>query len=242
MTGKHLTRGGAGRAVKREKGIERPADAAAQAPATRSSYHHGSVPDEALAVARAMVVEQGQAAVTMREVARALDVVPSALYRHYEDRAHLLGAVANAVHEELLAGLRALCASPLDARAAMAAASWHFLDFARAQPALFRMMYDEEVIGHAKAAQWLPALQATHAELLAMAARAWPRLSAVALRERLIAYWSTLFGHAAVCTRGLLLAYMVEGASADAITAHVVAAALGAFERERGDDAAPDRR
>lgn len=242
MSGKHLKTGRSGRSAGQARVDQAPADTAPGAAATRSSYHHGGVPEAALVVARAMVVEQGQAAVTMREVARALAVVPSALYRHYEDRAHLLSAVANAVHEELLAGLRALRASPLSAHLAMVAASEHFLDFAQAQPALFKMMYDDEVIGHAKAAQRLPALEATHAELLAMAARAWPRLSAVALRERLIAYWSTLFGHAVVRTRGLLLAYMVEGASPEAVNAHVVAAALGAFERDPVPQGALTRR
>lgn len=225
MTGKHL------------RSVEADGAAGPQAASRRRGYHHGSVPDEALAVARAMVVGEGQAAVTMREVAKALAVAPSALYRHYQDRAHLLAAVANGVHAELLAGLRALRASQPDAHAAMAAASEHFLDFARAQPALFRMMYDEEVIAHANAAQWLPALQATHAELLDMAARAWPQWSDVALRERLIVYWSTLFGHAVVGTRGLLLSYMLEGVDQAAVTRHVVAAAMGAF----GHDPVPAR-
>lgn len=231
MPGKHLS------ATDSDGAEAVPKTPQGPAAARRHTYHHGSVRDEARAVAHAMVLAQGGAAVSLREVAKALAVAPSALYRHYEDRAHLLSAVANSVHEELLAGLRSLRAGEPDARAAMASGSHHFLAFAQAQPALFRMMYDEEVIAHPKAAQWMPALKDTHAELLVMAAQAWPRLSEVALRERLIVYWSTLFGHAVVGSRGLLLAYMVEGVDPAAVTRQVVAAALGAFEDASSDDA-----
>ncbi|GAB3276998.1 TetR/AcrR family transcriptional regulator [Actinocorallia lasiicapitis] len=60
-------------------------------------YHHGSLPEALVAHAVELLDEGGAEAVTVREVARRAGVSPSAPFRHFADRAALLGAVAEAV-------------------------------------------------------------------------------------------------------------------------------------------------
>jgi AcrR family transcriptional regulator len=60
----------------------------------RSTYHHGDLRRALLAEASELARTGGPEAVTLREVARRLDVSPAAIYRHVPDREALLGEVA----------------------------------------------------------------------------------------------------------------------------------------------------
>jgi len=53
--------------------------------------------------ARSLLDKEGTEAVTMRRVAKAVGVTPMAIYRHYQDRASLLNALADEGFEELTA-------------------------------------------------------------------------------------------------------------------------------------------
>jgi AcrR family transcriptional regulator len=56
---------------------------------------------EILAVARAHLAEEGAAALSLRSVARDLELAPSALYRYYDGRDALLSALIMAAYESL---------------------------------------------------------------------------------------------------------------------------------------------
>lgn len=60
----------------------------------RSTYHHGDLRRALLVEARELARSGGPDAVTIREVARRLEVSPAAIYRHVPDRDALLGEVA----------------------------------------------------------------------------------------------------------------------------------------------------
>ena len=60
----------------------------------RSTYHHGDLRRALLTEARELARSDGTDAVTLREVARRVDVSPAAIYRHFPDRDALLGDVA----------------------------------------------------------------------------------------------------------------------------------------------------
>ena len=61
-----------------------------------------------LAAARALLDEEGVAAVAMRPVAERVGITPMAIYRHYADRASLLNAVADEGFNELATKVKAL--------------------------------------------------------------------------------------------------------------------------------------
>lgn len=65
--------------------------------AERSTYHHGALPEALVAAALALLDEDGQGAVTMREVARRAGVSAGAPFRHFADRQALLTEVSDRV-------------------------------------------------------------------------------------------------------------------------------------------------
>ena len=58
------------------------------------SYHHGDLKNALLEASLKLIGEVGPEAFTLREVARALGVNHTAVYRHFEDKRALLAAIA----------------------------------------------------------------------------------------------------------------------------------------------------
>ncbi|MFP6560257.1 TetR/AcrR family transcriptional regulator [Paraburkholderia sp. B3] len=98
-----------------------------------------SLPDRLVDCALALL-EQGESDVSLRAVARAAGVSAMAPYRHFEDKAALMGAVA-------LKGFAMLEADTAradeadDPGEALTAQGLAYVGFARAHPALFRLMF-----------------------------------------------------------------------------------------------------
>jgi AcrR family transcriptional regulator len=92
--------------------------------------------------ARRILEAEGPAALSLRGVAREAGVSPAAPYHHFKDKCELIDAVARQGWEalgEALAEARRGAASPRDALADIGVA---YVRFARANPALYRVMYD----------------------------------------------------------------------------------------------------
>ncbi len=94
--------------------------------------------DRLLAAALA-ALERGEE-VALRAVAREAGVSAMAPYRHFRDKAALLEAVAMHGFDALRTALHAADRQP-DARTALVAQGEAYLAFARAHPALFRLMF-----------------------------------------------------------------------------------------------------
>lgn len=92
-----------------------------------------------LIAAALAALEQGED-VGLRAVARAAGVSAMAPYRHFRDKAGLLGAVAMAGFDDLRSALLTADARP-DARTALVAQGEAYIAFARRRPALFRLMF-----------------------------------------------------------------------------------------------------
>jgi len=65
------------------------------------AYHHGDLREALLAVARRVLATAGPEALSLRELARALDVSHNAPYRHFPTREALLAALAAEGFREL---------------------------------------------------------------------------------------------------------------------------------------------
>jgi len=65
------------------------------------SYHHGSLREELVREGRALLIEEGQQAVTVRELARRVGVSHGAPLRHFRDRDAVLAAIAADGFDEL---------------------------------------------------------------------------------------------------------------------------------------------
>jgi AcrR family transcriptional regulator len=80
---------------------------------------------------------------SLRAVARAAGVSAMAPYRHFPDKGGLLAAVADHGFESLKSALIVADDEP-DAREALFAQGMAFIEFARKNPALFRLMYSHQ--------------------------------------------------------------------------------------------------
>lgn len=67
----------------------------------RQPYHHGDLRNALARHALRTIETEGLAALSLRESARALGVSPSAVYRHFADKATLVAAVAESGFERL---------------------------------------------------------------------------------------------------------------------------------------------
>ena len=103
--------------------------------ASRSTYHHGALRPALIAAARDMLANDGAGAVSLREAARRAGVSATATYRHFQDKEHLLAAVAAEGFVEFAERLEAGGARDFKGMGIA------YLEFAIRRPGLFRLMF-----------------------------------------------------------------------------------------------------
>ncbi len=110
--------------------------------ASQRPYHHGDLSRALVLAGRRILESQGVAALSLRAVAREAGVSPAAPYHHFKDKGELLDAVAHEGWKELGGSIiEARRAAPTP-RQAMTEIGVAYVCFARANPALYRIMYD----------------------------------------------------------------------------------------------------
>ncbi len=106
----------------------------------RTTYHHGDLRRALVRAALDLLKEEGTDGLTVRAAARRAGVTHTATYRHFPSKDALLAAVAEEGFRSLERALRRSLAAkrePVERLVAMAVA---YVDFARRQPASFRLM------------------------------------------------------------------------------------------------------
>jgi AcrR family transcriptional regulator len=105
------------------------------------SYHHGDLRRGLVLAARKVLEAEGPAALSLRAVAREAGVSPAAPYHHFKDKGELLDAVA---HDGwlLLHQIMAEAKAQGDPQEQLLSTTVAYVGFARAHPALYRVMYD----------------------------------------------------------------------------------------------------
>jgi AcrR family transcriptional regulator len=111
-------------------------------PAAKATYHHGDLRAACVSAAMELLEESGEAALSLRAVARRAGVSPAAPYRHYADRKALVSAVAAVGYRELAERLAAAHPSPSTPEQ-LASVAIAYVQFALERPALFRIMFGE---------------------------------------------------------------------------------------------------
>ncbi|MEO8113065.1 MAG: helix-turn-helix domain-containing protein [Phenylobacterium sp.] len=105
-------------------------------------YHHGDLRRALIDAARRLLEREGPSALSLRAVAREAGVSPAAPYHHFKDKGELLDAVAKEGWEMLDAAMGKAKAEAPSIREAMTELGVAYVCFARANPALYRVMYD----------------------------------------------------------------------------------------------------
>lgn len=110
----------------------------------RARYHHGDLRQQTRHEALKLLREKGDAAVTLRALAKTLGVSSPALYRHFRDRQALLADLAAQGFRELT---RKLQQTPRDdPRDALTGLGLAYVEFAEANPRLYRLMFGGAII------------------------------------------------------------------------------------------------
>jgi AcrR family transcriptional regulator len=110
--------------------------------ASKATYHHGDLRAACVRAAMELLEERGEAALSLRAVARRAGVSPAAPYRHYADREALVSAVAAVGYRQLAERLAAAHPSPSTPEQ-LASVATAYVQFALERPALFRIMFGE---------------------------------------------------------------------------------------------------
>ena len=105
-------------------------------------YHHGDLSRALVLAGRRILESQGVAALSLRAVAREAGVSPAAPYHHFKDKGELLDAVAEEGWKELGGSIVEARRGAATAKQAMTEIGVAYVCFARANPALYRIMYD----------------------------------------------------------------------------------------------------
>ena len=100
-------------------------------------YHHGDLRRALVEAARAVLERDGPQALSLRAVAREAGVSPAAPYHHFKDKSDLLNALA----EEGFTALGEALKRAYDSTS-LGDIGVGYVRFARAHPALYRVMYD----------------------------------------------------------------------------------------------------
>ena len=165
---------------------------------SKATYHHGDLRAALVRAAMGLLEESGEAALSLRAVARRAGVSPAAPYRHYADREALVSAVAAVGYRELAERLAAAHPSPStpDQLASVAIA---YVQFALERPALFRIMFTEPCDRYDD--ERVAAAAAVSHYLRAIVERAFPQADAEALAT---AIWALVHGLAFLLLDGKL--------------------------------------
>jgi len=106
-----------------------------------NQYHHGDLRRALLQAAVRTIQKQGVHALTLRAVGEELGVSRSALYRHFEDKAALLVAVAHEGFRLLRVELEGAWELGGKGRAGFEAMGEAYVRFAMAHPSHYRVMF-----------------------------------------------------------------------------------------------------
>ena len=116
------------------------------APATgaspRSAYHHGDLRAHLIATVRELVEAHGPDGFSVAEAARRAGVSSAAPYKHFKDRPEILRGVVSEAMDRLHAAMAAAFAAyPRGSLESVAAIGQAYVDFARAEPGVFRLVF-----------------------------------------------------------------------------------------------------
>jgi AcrR family transcriptional regulator len=117
-----------------------PAKRPGRAPARRT-YHHGHLREALIEAGLAHLERRDADTLSLRDLARQAGVTANAVYRHFESKEALQAALAAEGFRRLLAAQVAAAQRQRPARETLLDSGRAYLRFARAHPALYRLMF-----------------------------------------------------------------------------------------------------
>lgn len=114
----------------------------------KGAYHHGNLRAALVQAGLTLLEKDERGDLSLREIARQTGVSANAAYRHFADKEALLVALAAEGFRRLQATHLEAAQAASDPRQAMLAAGRAYINFARRNPALFRLMFGRFTTTH----------------------------------------------------------------------------------------------
>lgn len=110
--------------------------------APKAAYHHGDLRAQLIAAVRDLVETHGPDGFSVAEAARRAGVSSAAPYKHFKDRHEILRGVVSEAMDRLRAAMEAgAAAHPRGSLEAIAAIGLAYVDFAKGEPGVFRLVF-----------------------------------------------------------------------------------------------------
>ncbi|MGE3228114.1 MAG: TetR/AcrR family transcriptional regulator [Hyphomicrobium sp.] len=108
----------------------------------KKRFHHGDLREALIAATRELLIEHGPDGFTLADACRRAGVTTAAPYKHFRDKQEILEEIVLRGFEELTAAnAKALAEGGPGTLAGITAMGISYLNFAVAQPAVFRLMF-----------------------------------------------------------------------------------------------------
>jgi AcrR family transcriptional regulator len=192
------------------------------------SYHHGSLRQALLDAAERILARDGIQALTLRAAAREAGVSHAAPKNHFGDVKGLLSDLAASGYERLGAEMAASIREADAGRSRLAAFGMAYVAFAKANPALFLLMFRSERLDFDRPAL-AQAAGVTFGLLSDAAADGAEAQIALPAAARITAAWSLVHGYAMLLLDGRLdglIGRLAPGSGPSALLESVLAGAL----------------
>jgi AcrR family transcriptional regulator len=161
---------------------------------SRRAYHHGDARNALLAAAAGLLEKVGAAGLSLRQVAEHAGLSRQAPYNHFENKEALLAELARDGFDQLAKALAA-GGDPKSSNALTRAAE-AYIRRAQEAPALFRLMFSQELVDLSRFPAAARAGTAAFAKLKEIIAAFAP---ADQVGELSLAAWSLVHGYATLC-------------------------------------------
>ena len=177
---------------------------------TKTGYHHGDLANALIEAALKVVEQDGEASVSLRDLAQSLGVSRAAPYRHFADRDALMAAVAAKGVEDLNARYAAALETAGDGRAKLSAAQAAFFGFAYEKPGLYRLMFESDLLGRPHPPTVLiPPADESYRLLLRAVSGAHPNADEVEVKRLTLLMMATGHGFLALDRAGRIKPFML---------------------------------
>lgn len=165
-------------------------------PTPKPAYHHGDLPAQLVSVVRDLIEAHGPDGFSVAEAARRAGVSSAAPYKHFKDRPELLRAVVSEGMDRLRDGMEAAAGQhPRGSLESIAAIGQAYVDFARAGPGVFRLVFSLTE-GHENAPELKAKGQACFAVVLrATAERLGRAMDNPDVQQSAYILWTAVHGH-----------------------------------------------
>lgn len=193
---------------------------------SRRGYHHGDARNALLAAAAALLEKVGAAGLSLRQVAEHAGLSRQAPYNHFENKEALLAELVRDGFDQLAASLAA--GGDPEARNALARAAEAYICRAQDAPALFRLMFSQELVDLSRFPAAAQAGAAAFDKLREIVGAFAP---AGRVPELSLAAWSLVHGYATLCIE-VALEPVSRRAERARLFARIIKGAAGATRNE----------